>query len=116
MGKHTDQTFSLLTKSHFAIVCAVAAASFVLGVCKAHNDFDHPQPAPYNAWVAGSNNCTCVRELTALKRELQEESVQRRELKSAVETYVSELYELKAMMRALRNNSRSLPVPEKYSK
>jgi hypothetical protein len=28
----------------------------------------YPQPQAYNAWVAGSNNCSCVRELTQLKK------------------------------------------------
>ena len=72
-----------------------------------------PRPNPYNAWVAGSNNCTCVRELTQLKKELQEESAQRHELKGALETYVSELYELRALVKSLKN---STPTAEKYSK
>lgn len=71
-----------------------------------------PRPSPYNAWVAGSNNCTCVRELSQLRKELQEEVVQRQELKGALETYVSELYELRALVKALKN---STPSAEKYS-
>nr|KAG5712157.1 hypothetical protein BaRGS_014507 [Batillaria attramentaria] len=99
-------------KSTLSSLLVIYTTVVLLGQSVAHGNRGFPQPHPFNAWVAGSNNCTCVRELTQLKKELQEEVNQRQELKGALETYVSELYDLKAMMRSLKN---STPTAEKYS-
>ncbi|KAK7115298.1 cerebellin-1-like isoform X2 [Littorina saxatilis] len=103
----------MMQPSHTVLSTFVMVVSSLL-MSSAHSRLPDlaPKPQPYNAWVAGSNNCTCVRELTQLKKELQEESQQRQELKGALETYVSELYELRAMVRSLKN---STPPAEKYS-
>lgn len=101
-----------------SLVSIFAVLSLLIGQSHGYDDDEmEPMPVLYNSWMAGSNNCTCVRELTAIRKELQEEITLRRELKGALETYVSELYELRAVVRALRNNSKSgTPEPEKYSK
>ncbi|CAL1547218.1 unnamed protein product [Lymnaea stagnalis] len=49
-------------------------------------------------WIAGSTNCSCTRELTALKRDLREEINQRLALRAALDTYVTELYELRTLV------------------
>lgn len=101
-----------------SVVSIFAVLSLLIGQSHGYDDDEmEPMPVLYNSWMAGSNNCTCVRELTAIRKELQEEITLRRELKGALETYVSELYELRAVVRALRNNSKNgTPEPEKYSK
>ncbi|XP_005094580.1 EMILIN-2-like [Aplysia californica] len=61
-----------------------------------------------NPWVAGNTNCSCMRELNALKRDLREEMNQRLALKAALDTYVSELYDLRNQVTA---NYSKTPAP-----
>ncbi|XP_076470698.1 uncharacterized protein LOC143300710 [Babylonia areolata] len=63
-----------------------------------------PRGAAFSSWAAGGLNCTCARELNLLKKEVEEERVQRLELKGALETYVSELYDVRALVQGLVKN------------
>ncbi|KAL8618116.1 hypothetical protein ACOMHN_044685 [Nucella lapillus] len=76
-----------------------------------------PQSQVYRTWAARPPvNCSCGREVGQLTKAVEEERQQRQALKSSLETYVSELYELRAMVKAL-NTSRNNrdPAPSKYS-
>lgn len=83
---------------------ALVLLSIIVYVSSAHKvEKAAAIPTRYNAWAAGSNNCSCASDITALKREILQEVHQRQELKGALETYVSELYELRALVTALKN-------------
>ena len=85
----------------------------LLGLLVTWGDAQRSSGSRYNAWAAGSVNCSCTKEINALKRELLHEIHNRQELKGALETYVTELYELRATVRHLKNDTRGKTNLEK---
>uniref|UniRef100_A0A0B7AR95 C1q domain-containing protein n=1 Tax=Arion vulgaris TaxID=1028688 RepID=A0A0B7AR95_9EUPU len=61
-----------------------------------------------STWITSSSNCSCVLEVTALKRDLREEINQRLALKAALDSYVAELAEVRSLASG---NSSKMVVP-----
>nr|KAI8762828.1 EMILIN-2-like [Biomphalaria glabrata] len=60
-------------------------------------------------WSTTISNCSCIREMAAIKRDLKEEINQRLALRAVLDTYVAELYELRTLF--LSNTSRLTQAP-----
>ncbi|KAK6178137.1 hypothetical protein SNE40_012958 [Patella caerulea] len=83
----------------------VILVCFVIGVCSADK---FPVPTRYNTWVAGTNNCSCSNQIDTLNKDLQKEVAARNELKGTMETYVSELHALQAIVNSIQNGTKDV--------